>query len=195
LVSVRKNGEELRTSDELDMAAGQFEMNTKLAGGKKEFGDTTEGEPATAISGFISDMGDVFRKTLKSKLDGLPGPADRLAAPAIDAANRFEKLLLDKADDLITLMGNAYSRVNPADDKGGIFALAQAEIYFKNPDGSETVKGSTFSPYWQVRLKPVNDDVRRWSVISQGYAVEKPSGWLKEDQHFEPLRALGTQRR
>lgn len=200
LISVRKNAEKIKTSDndKLDMATGQFEVKTALAGGKNGFGDTTEGEPATAISGFISEMGDRFRLTLTANLSGLPvsrfPPAQYLVDQVTNVATQFENALLRKADDLILFLGRAFRGVNPAEEKGGVFALAQAEIYFKNPDGTETVNGSTFSPYWQVRLKPVPDDIRRWSVISQGYAVDSPRE-LSDDTHLNPLKVMATQRR
>ena len=200
LISVRKNAEKIKTSDhdDLDMATGQFEVKTALAGGKNGFGDTTEGEPATAISGFISDMGDQFRNTLTANLSGLPvsrfPPAQRLVDTVTDVATQFENTLLRKADGLILFLGRAFRGVNHAEEKGGVFALAQAEIYFKNPDGTETVNGSTFSPYWQVRLKPVPDDIRRWSVISQGYAVDRPRE-LSDDTHLNFLKVMATQRR
>lgn len=191
LISVRKNGDQLRTSDELDIfdnggknSDGQFAITTKLSGGKTGFGETVEGDPTNIIPNQVSKMVDAFKKNLKAS-----GATSSIGAAAINKiVSKFEKMLMDKVDQLQTILQKALP--NEADDKGGVFALAAAEVYFKNPDGTDTVKGSTFSPYWQVRLIPVDDSIRRWSVISQGLLVDAPSSPLTKDTHLELLKVM-----
>ncbi|MFK5915026.1 MAG: pilus assembly protein TadG-related protein [Woeseiaceae bacterium] len=191
LISVRKNGDKLRTSDELDIfdnsgsnSDGQFAITTKLSGGKDGFGETVEGDPTNILPNQVNKMVDAFKQNLKAS-----GATSSIGAAAINTlVKQFETMLMEKVDQLQAILQKALP--NSADDKGGVFAMAAAEVYFKNPDGSDTVKGSTFSPYWQVRLTAVDNDIRRWSVISQGLLVDEPSSPLSKDEHFNLLKIM-----
>lgn len=196
LISVRKDdGDLIRTSDELEIfdntgsnTDGQFAVTTKLAGGKANFGDTVEGDPTNILPNKIAEMVTAFKLSLQSS-----GATSGLGAAAINAmVNRFETVLMAKVDQLQVLLQRALP--NTAEDKGGIFALAAAEVYFKHPNGPTTEKGSTFSPYWQVRLIPIEDNIRRWSVISQGLidgtGYEKPTLPLTKDKHLGLLNVM-----
>lgn len=191
LISVRKNGDKLRTSDELDIfdnsgsnSDGQFAITTKLSGGKDGFGETVEGDPTNILPNQVNKMVDAFKQNLKAS-----GATSSIGAAAINTlVKKFETMLMEKVDQLQVILQKALP--NSADDKGGVFAMAAAEVYFKNPDGSDTVKGSTFSPYWQVRLTAVDNDIRRWSVISQGLLIDEPSSPLSKDEHFNLLKVM-----
>jgi len=191
IVGVRKNGDLLRTSDELDMFnknknAEQLAVTTKLAGGRDGFGETVEGDPANILRNKINKMVEEFRQNLLSKAK-LPGGIGQVAIENI--VKQFEKTLKNKVDELQTILNDAIP--NTAAKKGGVFALAAAEVYFKNPDDSaNAVHASTYSPYWQVRLTPVNDDIRRWSVISQGLLLNSPKPALADNQHLQKLSVM-----
>ena len=162
-------------------------MTTKLSGGKDGFGETVEGDPTNILPNQVAKMVDAFKKNLKAS-----GATSSIGAAAINKiVSKFEKMLMDKVDQLQTILQKALP--NAADDKGGVFALAAAEVYFKDPDSSvdtDKYKASTFSPYWQVRLTPIEDSIRRWSVISQGLLVDTPSSPLDKDTHLELLKVM-----
>ncbi len=191
IVAVRKNGDLLRTSDELDMFnkhknAKQLAVTTRLAGGRDGYGETVEGDPANILRNKINKMVEKFRQNLLNKAKP-PGGIGQAAIERL--VKQFEKRLKDKVDDLQAILNDAIP--NTAAKKGGVFAIAAAEVYFKNPDDSgNAVHASTYSPYWQVRLTPVDDDIRRWSVISQGLLLTSPKPALPENKHLEKLSIM-----
>lgn len=185
LIGVRKNGEKLKTSDELDIATGQFDVPTKLSGGKSSFGDTTEGEPTSMLSRYIRKTVDQFSANIRSRMPSGYDPSGLIAD--------FKRKLLAKSALIEDLLKKVLP--NSAEDKGGVFALAAAEVYYQNPDGrvdTKKYKASTFSPYWQVRLKPIDDDIRRWSSISQGYMVAPPPRPNDIDPHLDNLKYMAN---
>ena len=188
IVSVRKNGDLLQTSDEIDsLAAGELAVTTKLAGGRDGFGETTEGDPANILRNKINSIVDAFRESLLAKTQKVP---DALGQAAIDAmVKKFEREIKSKVDELQGMLNE--SLPNSAAKKGGVFAIAAAEIYFKNPDenGAE-LKASTFSPYWQVRLRPVDNVILRWSAITQGLQIESPDKTDVEEKQFKDLSIM-----
>jgi len=164
LVSVRKNANELRTSDRIDdsnkkLTVGQFEVKTKLAGGS----GTNEGDPGGAIATYINEIVDSYRAQFQPDTQLPGGIGSNFLNQQVD---RFANALRSQINN----MGNRFNALlipntNNQQD-GAIFAIAAARVYFKNPDAPNE-KGSTFSPYWQVRLQPVDDNIRKWSVITQ----------------------------
>lgn len=217
---VLESGDELdtlRTSDELNIGidTGEIKATTRLAGGRAGFGNTQEGSPGSGTTRFIQCMAAEYRaKLVKSINEAASGgvgscstfpyntqPFRGYCQDAVngvistvdivnDEVDKFTNKLFSKINGLDRLLGDAIK--TGAADKGGVFAIAAAEVYFKNPDGSDT-KGSTFSPYWQVRLKPVDDAIRRWSVISQGLDLKSPS-MLNSDIELQqrPLAAMAV---
>lgn len=218
LVGVRKNGDELRTSDELNIgnSDGKIGATTRLAGGTQNFGDTTEGQPTTLVSRWINEMSSNFRDQLTNAIVAnvnacnLPIPmansfcnqALSRATQEVDfvdkAVQNFTTMLTDKLRVFENMVGKVTGIDGP--EKGGVYALAAAEVYFKNPKESapdNKKQGNTFSPYWQVRLKPVDDDIRRWSVISQGIPnlASPPVNLFQpvdSDTHLKALKPLGV---
>ncbi len=165
LVSVRKDANKLHTSDRIDesnkkLTVGDFDVKTKLAGGN----GSNEGDPGGAIATYINEIVNEYRNQFIANTS-LPGGIG--GSFLSGQVNRFGDAL--KAQ--INNMGNKFNALlipNTNNQQGGaIFAIAAARVYFKNPDAPNE-KGSTFSPYWQVRLQPVNDNIRKWSVITQG---------------------------
>ncbi len=164
LVSVRKDANELRTSDRIDysskkLTAGNFDVKTKLAGGN----GTNEGDPGGAVATYINEIVDTYRNQFQASTT-LPGG---IGSAFLDRqVNRFGDALKDQ----IRNMGDRFNTLllpNTSNQQdGAVFAIAAARVYFKNPDAPNE-KGSTFSPYWQVRLQPVDDNIRKWSVITQ----------------------------
>ncbi len=165
LVSVRKNANDLHTSDRINKAgdvltAGEFEVKTKLAGGD----DSTEGDPGGRIAGEISNyIGDIVNKYKKELISATGGLGGGLVSAV---TTQFQTQL----NSMLNSMGSQFTRILVPDSRnqqdGAIFAIAAASVYFDNPDAADE-NGSTFTPYWQVRLRPVDDNIRKWSVLTQ----------------------------
>ncbi len=187
IVSVRKNGDKLRTSDELDnLASGQLAVTTRLAGGREEHGQTTEGDPANILRNKINGIIDAYRDMVT---EAVQTPGDLGEELIQQQVKKFEEAIKSKVDELQKIINS--SLPNNAADKGGVFAIAAAEVYFKNPDEkAEAVKASTFSPYWQVRLKPVDPAILKWSAITQGLNIDAPDKNTLQESHFEDLSTM-----
>ncbi len=170
LVSVRKNANDLGTSDRINkssdvLTTGEFEVKTRLAGGD----NSTEGDPGGRIGQEIqSYINDVVAKYKQRLLDATGGLGGGLATAA---ANQFKTEL----NKILNSMGNTFNNLlipNSSNQQdGAIFAMAAASVYFANPDARDE-NGSTFTPYWQVRLKPVDDNIRKWSVLTQTLSAD-----------------------
>lgn len=188
IVSVRKNGDILQTSDEIDsLNEGKLAVSTKLAGGRDGYGKTTEGDPANILRNKINDMVDAFRDSLLKNSEKVPYDLGQAAIEAL--VKQFENEIKSKVDELQEMLNK--SLPNTAAKKGGVFAIAAAEVYFENPAATAAgVKASTFSPYWQVRLRPVDNVILRWSAITQGLQLDAPAKTNVEEKHFEDLSIL-----
>jgi len=181
LISVRKNAGDLGTSDQINdsnqpLTAGEFAINTKLVGGD----GSNEGQPGNSLRTYVSQMINDYKDEIKAKPKPSVGgnyfyPFDKVIEDAIDDAidGVFKKL----EDELDKPLNGATAFLNAIIDEiqgsgggrqknGAVFAIAAGHVYFKNPDSPDE-KGSTFSPYWQARLQPVDDNIRKWSVRTQ----------------------------
>lgn len=171
LVGVRKNSHKLRTSDRIDekptpLTTGELALTTQTPGGP----GTYEGEPGRVITGHINNQIDRIVQEYQQKLlDSYEDPTG-LSAPIVESLiDSFRDDITDAiTNELSPVFNSLLSPINASDDQGGMFALAAARVYFQNPNaGQENELGSTFSPYWEVRLQPVDDNVRKWAVLTQ----------------------------
>lgn len=190
IVSVRKNAIDLNTSDRINekgdqLTSGNFDVQTKLSGGRGTGELDLSGPLANELKSYITDIVDGYQDELLAESGGFgSGFADA-------AANEFEGLL----DDILGKMSDKLNSLLIPDDAdvqdGAIFAIAAARVYFKNPDAPDEM-GSTFTPYWQVRLEPVDDDIRRWSAISQGLTKLTSADSLEQDSHLDNLSKMAN---
>ncbi len=77
-----------------------------------------------------------------------------------------------------------------------MFSLAAAQVYYKNPERPAEL-GSMFNPYWEVRMRPLDDNVRKWALVTQDPEFRSLVAYLnrtdpdRTDMRHE-LQLLGT---
>lgn len=160
LIGVRRDLTDLETSDQLPpgrrMGGGRLKLETVATG-------ANEGEIGGLVERALNKvLGDLIREILPPELLSPPYPVDQFVDP--------NALVDDMVADLVGPMRPAIDQlVDPLDINRGrqaMFALAGARIYYKNPENDSEL-GSLFNPYWEVRLQAVDDNVKKWSLVTQ----------------------------
>lgn len=165
LIGVRKNLADIKTSDNFPNAPTErFQLVTQGGG---LINNAYEGNMSSIVE-------DHFRRFLTDFInDNVRIPSQPIRIPGIPNIDDFVNALINRfinqvtgqitkvADVILNPIQNLIGSNQPA-----VFSLAAARVYYKNPqDDSEL--GSTFNPYWEVTLQPVDDNVRKWSIVSQ----------------------------
>lgn len=184
LIGVRKDTADLHTSDKIASAPlGQFAMKTRGVG---YLNDAYEGNMEHIVE-------DHFARFLRDYIDEkLPVP-DLPSVPGVNINQRIENFIDSLVGDVSKIIGDlADVVIEPVEETIGsnqpaMFALAAARVYYKNPQDDSEV-GSTFNPYWEVRLQPVDDNVRKWALVSQDPEFRNGLAYLTFKSDFTAAR-------
>jgi len=184
LIGVRKDTADLRTSDRLpNQPQGKFALNTRGAG---YLNDAYEGNMEHIVE-------DHFRRYLTDFIYDQVPINDVPSIPGTDIKQRITGFIDDLVSDVANIAGDlADVVIEPIEDTIGsnqpaVFALSAARVYFKNPQDEDEV-GSTFNPYWEVTLQPVDDNIRKWSLASQDPEFRSHLAYLTFKDGFDDTR-------
>jgi len=194
IVGVRKNLNKLRTSEYMvtgsnrtnpiptpSTATNQFHLTTVGSGmGENnmpesggEYADTVATEYAESE---LQKLRDQYEPQPPPEFDYLP-PVIRnvitdITSPMNAAMDSAVGFVSDAIGDVFGKLVEEALLILEEDNSNqpAIYALASARIFYKNPGYSSDAindPGSAFSPYWEARSVPVDDDVKKWSLFTQ----------------------------
>ena len=178
IVGVRKNIDKLRTSERTitnpkesvgtpSNSSNRFHVATIGSGGT----GTLEKSLVQPVSEFANKVTkefveETFESIQPQSLKIIPNPVE----------NAMERIIDQISDKVSPAIGNVIGKLAEAilsqieedgSGKKAIYALASARIFYKNPGNSSADRndpGNSFSPYWEARLVPVADGVKKWSI-------------------------------
>jgi len=164
LIGVRMDTGDIKTSDNFPNAPTEkFALQTQGAG---LINDAYEGNMSNIV-------GDHFRRFLRDYIDQRLPEFDPPSVPGVPNIDSFADSIIDRFVNQVTnqIVTVADVLLEPVEDiigsnQAAVFSLAAARVYYENPQ-DENEAGSTFNPYWNVSLQVVDDNVRKWALVSQ----------------------------
>ena len=193
IVGVRKDLDALETSDQLPpdrrLGGGRFQLETVVGAARP---DAVERDLDEAARQRLREM---VREVLDSGLKdvgSLPPPFNSVI-DVDDLVDRMVNAVSGAVDPAISVF---LSPLDRSRDRSAMFSLAAAQVYYKNPERPAEL-GSMFNPYWEVRMRPLDDNVRKWALVTQDPEFRSLVAYLnrtdpdRTDMRHE-LQLLGT---
>jgi len=196
IVGVRKNIDTLRTSEYtitksqtsptsstpavITANTNRFNLTTWGAGGGNNIEDNVSEASGQYADKQAKEYAERELTKLTDKYSQPPPEFDYLPAPIKSVILDVVSPLQDAIDGVVGKVSGAVGDVVgklvekgleelAADNsnKRAIYALASARIVYTNPGKPDKDPGSAFGPYWEARLVPVDEDVKKWAVYTQ----------------------------
>jgi len=187
IIGVRKNISKLRTSERVitnpkkntpapSDESNRFNLTTLGAGGT--------GNLEVAMSVGLSDYAETTSKAYaKEQIDAMTGKISEKYPSSFDPEVLIGNALKEVLNTVISTVANGVGdvigemvsgmmaqKVDAGNGEQAIYAIASARIFYHNPGTSKVEKndpGSAFSPYWEARMVPVDEGVKKWAIKTQ----------------------------
>lgn len=196
LIGVRKDLDSLETSDQLpperQLGGGRFQLNTIVAANTP---DAVENDLAAAAR---TRLREILNETLQSGVEGvndLPAPFNSF----IDVESMVDELVNTVTGTLNPAINYLLDPLDQGEGRSAMFSVSAAQVYYRNPE-NETELGSLFNPYWEVRLQALDDNVRKWALVTQDPAFRSIVAYLirtnpDETGLYHDMQYLGEEAR
>lgn len=187
IIGVRKNINKLRTSEYA--ITNPKEKAPAPSDDNNRFNLTTLGAGGTGnievtMNVGLSDYAETRTKAYaKKQIDDMTGKISEKYPTSFDPEVLIGNALKEVLNTVITTVaggvgdvigemvsGMMAQKTDTGNGEQAIYAIASARIFYHNPGTSSAEKndpGSAFSPYWEARMVPVDEGVKKWAIKTQ----------------------------